>query len=545
MRSKCLIGLQILLLVLAVSAMTADRCHGATFDLRAGQSTLTMPDGIVVTVWGFGPVTGPITVPGPVLEVPPGDTELIVNLANELPVPVSVVIPGLSLPANNAGPVWTDWPQETQVWTGSRPAGNYTARVRSFVHEAPAGVGGAPGTATYVWNNMKPGTYLYQTGTTPSSQLQMGLYGALKQDAAAGPPRQAYGATTVFDKEQILVFSAIDPVMNEAIGGGNFGPGKLVTSTRNYLPKYFLINGKAWPDKALARINACTPLLANDRILLRFLNASYDTLIPIFQGPYMSIRAEDGHLYPYLREQYSIELAAGKTFDAWVRPTAEGVYPVFERRLHVTNAGSSSPGGMIAHLVVGSPAGTDTEGPLVTAADTVPNPIAGPTSVTLVATADDVSTGCSNIAGGEWWIGADPGVGSGTPVSAMDGAFDSAVEGLTATVDIGGLRIGTATMSVRARDAQGNWGPVTTLLLKDIVSITSVTYARSTLQVVATTSSSSRMILRAPEYPRARFTFRRRTNDYRAIIRRVPVNPGTITVTSSGGGSDTKPVPFP
>ena len=100
-------------------------------------------------------------------------------------------------------------------------------------------------------------------------------------------------------------------------------------------------------------------------------------------------------------------------------------------------------------------------------------------------------------------------------------------------------------MNVRARDAQGNWGPVTSFLLKDVVTITSVTYARSTLQVVVTSSSSSRMILRAPDYPRARFVFRRRTNDYRAVIRRVPVNPGVIRVTSSGGGSDTKPVPFP
>jgi len=35
-----------------------------------------MPDGTVVTMWGFGFTGGPITVPGPELVVPPGDTTL-------------------------------------------------------------------------------------------------------------------------------------------------------------------------------------------------------------------------------------------------------------------------------------------------------------------------------------------------------------------------------------------------------------------------------------------------------------------------------------
>jgi FtsP/CotA-like multicopper oxidase with cupredoxin domain len=545
MRKTRLIGLQILLLALAVLAVTAERCLGATFNLRAAQTTLTMPDGLVVTVWGYGLDNGPVTVPGPVLEVPPGDTELIINLTNELPVPTSLVIPGLSLPTNNAGPVWTDFPAETQAWAGARPAGNYTARVRSFVHEAPAKGGGAPGTATYVWNNMKPGTYLYQTGTTPSSQMQMGLYGALKQDAAAGPPYQAYGLTTEFDKELILVFSAIDPAMTEAISGGNFGAGRLVTNTKDYASRYFLVNGRAWPDKSLARANSCTPLLANDRILLRLLNASFETLVPILQGPYLSIRAEDGHLYPYFKDQYSVELAAGKTFDAWVQPPADGTYVLFDRRLHLTNAGADTPGGMIVHLVVGAPGAADTEGPLVTAADAVPNPAAGPTAATLVATADETGTGCSNIAGGEWWTGADPGLGSGTPVAPADGAFDSPLEALTASIDTAGLQVGVTTISVRARDAQGNWGAVATFLLKDVVTITSAVQVRNTIRLTATSSSANKVIMSVQGNAGAKLRYRKRTNDYRGVVRRVKVKPDSVTVTSSGGGSDTKPVPYP
>ena len=46
-------------------------------------------------MWGFGLTSDPaVSIPGPVLAVPPGDDTLIINLTNELSVPVSIVIPG-------------------------------------------------------------------------------------------------------------------------------------------------------------------------------------------------------------------------------------------------------------------------------------------------------------------------------------------------------------------------------------------------------------------------------------------------------------------
>ena len=38
----------------------------------------------------------------------------------------------------------------------------------------------------YSWTSMKPGTYLYHSGTHPQVQVQMGLYGGVKKDFAAG-----------------------------------------------------------------------------------------------------------------------------------------------------------------------------------------------------------------------------------------------------------------------------------------------------------------------------------------------------------------------
>ncbi len=75
------------------------------FDLQTGVITKNMPDGQVITFWGFGLQGGAVTVPGPVLTVPPGDTALTINLQNNLTVPVSLVIPGLTPAAGDIAPV--------------------------------------------------------------------------------------------------------------------------------------------------------------------------------------------------------------------------------------------------------------------------------------------------------------------------------------------------------------------------------------------------------------------------------------------------------
>jgi hypothetical protein len=44
----------------------------------------------------------------------------------------------------------------------------------------------------------------------------------------------------------LLFFSEIDPVLHDAVASGNYGEGKAVTSTINYRPRYFLVNGKTF-----------------------------------------------------------------------------------------------------------------------------------------------------------------------------------------------------------------------------------------------------------------------------------------------------------
>jgi hypothetical protein len=113
---------------------------------------------------------------------------------------------------------------------------------------------------------------------------------------------------------------------------------------------------------------------------------------------YILVVAEDGNLYPYAKEEYSVLLAAGKTVDALWFPSVPGTYPVSDRALHLTTAGASG-GGLVAQLQVadGTPpeatddayaVAEDTVGGLTVAAPGVlgnDNPSTGLTT-TLVST---------------------------------------------------------------------------------------------------------------------------------------------------------------
>lgn len=311
---------------------------GAEYWLRAETLTKTMPDTSVITMWGFAQCTDgsyasctPATVPGPRLSVSVADSTLTINLRNNLtgPLvePVSIVIPGQT--ASMSPVKFTD--------------GSGRQRVKSFTIETPPN---NTTTNAYTWTNMKPGTYLYQSGSHPAVQVQMGLYGAVTKDFAAG---QAYGPSTVYDSEALLLFSEIDPVLHGHVAAGTYGqpPPTGITSTMDYEPKYFLVNGAPYSASS-------APLPAGSvgsNVLLRFLNAGLKTHVPVIQGTYLSIVAEDGNTYPFAKQQYSLLLPAGKTTDAIFTPTISGTYALYDRRLALTN-GAVTGGGLLVNLNV-------------------------------------------------------------------------------------------------------------------------------------------------------------------------------------------------
>ncbi|GII88108.1 hypothetical protein Ssi03_60980 [Sphaerisporangium siamense] len=185
---------------------------GPDFDLTATRGHTETPDGNSVLMWSYALTGGAFQSPGPVLCVEQGAT-VTVRLRNELTEPVSIVFPGQ---------------------TGIRGSGSPGL----LADEAPPG-----GQATYTFTAAEPGTYVYESGTDPAKQVEMGLYGALVV-RPAGHPDHAYDAATRFDprREYLLLLSDIDPDLHHAVETGapyDFG------TLRN---RYFAINGRQFPD---------------------------------------------------------------------------------------------------------------------------------------------------------------------------------------------------------------------------------------------------------------------------------------------------------
>jgi len=363
------------------------------YQIAAGAFGNTDP----ITVWGYvqtgtgadctfsspDPATTVNSLSQPALSLSEG-SYLVVHLQNNLPAggyiePVSITIPGQTFIGDEnglRGPTWTDG--------STGPRTNYSQRVRSFTIDTAAGA-----TRQYAFGPLKAGTYLYQSGTHPQVQVQMGLYGPLVVNPTTAG--RAYpDPSSAYDDQVTLLFSEIDPVLHAAVAAGTYGPNPpdpapagWLTSTIDYHPKYFLVNGAPFISPGSARA-----VPRNARILLRFLNAGLDTKVPQLivhvppppngnQPPapvdqHMRVIAEDGNFYAVTgtgasagtscaapRAQYSAPLAAGRTTDAiLVTPTTENTsIPIFDRRLHLTNNGVAGPGGQYALLATNATPG--------------------------------------------------------------------------------------------------------------------------------------------------------------------------------------------
>src|SRR6202022_4320119 len=94
-----------------------------------------------------------------------------------------------------------------------------SARVQSFGTEVATTGTGTPTALT--WTGLRPGTYLIESGTHPSIQGPMGLYGILVVTCAPGAtactiPGTAYPGVS-YNAEVPLLLSEIDPAQNNAV----------------------------------------------------------------------------------------------------------------------------------------------------------------------------------------------------------------------------------------------------------------------------------------------------------------------------------------
>ncbi len=224
-----------------------------SFDLYAMPGSLTLPGPTTVTVWGYSLApAGPAQVPGPVLIVTQGDS-VTVNLHNGLAVATGLDFPGQSMVPDLAG--------------------------------VPAG-----GIGTYSFTATDPGIYIYQSGLQVGTEYQvpMGLYGALIVRPTLGPTYAYSDTATLFDVEAPIVLGDIDPVLNNAADPAAF-------DMRNFNSKYFLINGKAYPDTV--------PIAAapGQKVLLRYVNSTQLIHTMAVLGLYQQFLSLGGEQLPFYR----------------------------------------------------------------------------------------------------------------------------------------------------------------------------------------------------------------------------------------------------
>lgn len=304
----------------AIPGITGTVASGArTFRLAARPDRISTGDGNSLLVWGFSDGARRAQYPGPTLLVSEGDL-VTVELANHLPTPVSIHFPGHDVRA-----------------TGGAPG--------VLVQEAPAASGGVPGTVTYRFTAARPGTFLYQSGTRPDVQVEMGLFGALIVRPRGFDPAQprAYGhADSRYDREFLFVHSEMDPRIHRMVELQ--GPAALDQTglLADYFSNYWFHNGRTAPDTMAP---AALPLLptqpydsfprfhAGERILMRVVGAGRELHPFHHHGNHARVIARNGQLLEsapgagadLAPEVFTIQVVPGQTVDALFEWTGAGL----------------------------------------------------------------------------------------------------------------------------------------------------------------------------------------------------------------------------
>lgn len=197
-----------------------------TFNLFTEAFNIYTPDGTSLHMWGYGDAdttlpfqVGPIAqYPGPAMIVDEGQT-VVVNVTNNLPLPVSFTVPGFKVTASGG------------------TAGLLT-------QEAAAN----GGTATYTFVADAPGTYMYHSATRMELETEMGLVGAIVVRPAGFDQvsnRTLYGdAASAYDRVYLMMTTEADPFIHEQVEQGHL---QHIDNT-DYHDTLWFINGRPGVD---------------------------------------------------------------------------------------------------------------------------------------------------------------------------------------------------------------------------------------------------------------------------------------------------------
>ena len=417
----------------AAAILPASTCTltAGTFscDLWAMTGTVTLP-GLAspVTIWGYATTSaGPAALPGPTLIVTQG-------------MPVSITLHNVNLPSATSLSISGQpiIPDTTGVTLGNNTTYSFEAGI------------------------LKPGTYLYEAGLTADGprQVAMGLYGALIV-RPTGAPSQAYSnPNTTFTDEAVLVLSEIDPAFNADPVGFDMS---------KFAPKYWLINGKGYPN------TDPIPTAAGNTVLLRYINAGLQHHSMGLLGLRQMIIATEAQPATNPSKVVAETIPTGGTLDAIITvpasAPANAKYALFEAAMHMDNKGISTSGlinfgGMLTFLTVAGVVGTNV-GPVTSAVAIAPNPTNGGVASTLSASITDAD----GVNAAEYFVDAIGVNGAGcsisvTPATTVNvSAVIPTTGGVVPCVDLTTLSSGNHTFYVHGQDALGAWGTVASVVL--------------------------------------------------------------------------------
>lgn len=434
--------------LLAAGAGTA---RAMSVTLCAEPYTVALPgETLPVPMWGYRQVADASqcsatsaprsSAASPVITVPAGDSTLSVTLVNRLAVPTSVVIAGQALPADGGAAVMA----EDLIGPSCDPSTlamptRMACRVRSFTGETEPNA-----SRTYTFTNLRPGSFLLQSGTHPQAQVQMGLVALLKQDAAPLDltARRLYGAAAAdanasFDVDAAVVLSEVDVAQHNRIQStlgtdGQQAQWKAGGSTLDYAPKHFLINGRPFDGSNVSASDIGVSAPNGSRLVLRLANAGLQSRSLMLTNGTWRVLTEDGYPYASPREQATVLLPAGKTGDVAMLAVNAGAVgstatmgALFDRRGGAAGAGNAPLGGQVARLAVTSAASLN-HPPVVNAGpDQQLVYLGGPLSTTLAGTASD--DGANAPLQLNWTASGPVAVALSSPTGASTGATFTAL----------------------------------------------------------------------------------------------------------------------
>jgi len=299
-----------------------------TFTAKSGY--VSTAEGNSVYFWGYANGAGPAQYSGPTMIVKEGDV-VKVTLNNELPVNTSIVFPG-----------------QTGVTTVGGADGVITK-------EAAPG-----GTVTYQFTASKPGTFLYESGTQPDLQTEMGLVGALivrpaeytwvwDPVAKTGTGnRYAYKhSDSAYEHEFLFFLTEMDENIHDTVEAQVKAGQTIAVDTTKRWPVYWFINGRTGPDTVLPPLvnpdgtpgavwlpnqpyDALTLIHAGDTALMRVIGAGRDPHPFHHHGNHAKVIARDGRLLATVQpslgvpgsgadlayQVFTIPSTPGSTYDA-------------------------------------------------------------------------------------------------------------------------------------------------------------------------------------------------------------------------------------